>query len=81
MANALENAPQTPRVTSLATRYRAIVDCQKANAKTVFYRGNGDVSAVVNILNAFIEPTVGNYEEESGLLNDPYEGETMTQLM
>lgn len=81
VANALEAAPQTPRITALAARYRAIVNCQKANAKTVFYRGNGDVSAVVNIMNAFVAPTPENYQEESGYLNDPYEGETMTQLM
>jgi hypothetical protein len=81
VAHALEAVPQTPRISALATRYRAFVDCQKANAKTVFYRGNGDVSAVVNILDAFAAPTADNYQQESGYLNDPYEGETMTQLM
>lgn len=82
VANALETAPhQSPRVSALATRYRAYVNCQKANAKTIFYRGNGDTSAVVNIMNAFQAPTLDNYKEESGYLNDPYEGETMTQLM
>lgn len=80
-AHALESAPQTPRIADLATRYRAIVDCQKASAKAMFYRGNGDVSAVVNILNAFVAPTPENYQQESGWLNDPYEGETMTQLL
>ena len=81
VASALEAAPQTPRIKQLAQRYRNIVNCQKANAKTIFYRGNGDVSAVVNILDAFAEPSADNYKEESGYLNDPYEGETMTQLM
>ena len=88
MANALEHTASVSTVTevsakatSLATRYRAFVDSQKRNAKTVFYRGEGEVSAVVNIVDAFTAPTVGNYKQESGYLNDPYEGETMTQLM
>lgn len=82
VASALEShKPQTAQISSLATRYRAYVNCQRSNAKTIFYRGDGQVSAVVTIADAFAAPTVENYKEESGYLNDPYEGETMTQLL
>jgi hypothetical protein len=70
-----------PQATSLAVRYRAYVNCQKQNAKTIFYRGDGMVSAVATIADAFAAPTADNYSEESGYLNDPYEGETMTQML
>ena len=81
-ANALEAIqPQTTEVASLAARYRAFVNCQRANAKTIFYRGDGQTSAVVTIVDAFTAPTPANYKQESGYLNDPYEGETMTQLL
>eukprot|EP00981_Chlorochromonas_danica_P007263 scaffold1623_cov165-Ochromonas_danica.AAC.15 len=66
---------------SLAEQYAAWVDCQKANAKTIFYRGGGNVSATVNIKNAFVSPTPSNYFQGDGYLNDPYEGETLTQLL
>jgi hypothetical protein len=57
------------------------MNCQKENVKTIFYRGNGDVSAVVTILDPFAAPQLSNYEHESGYLNDPYEGETITQML
>lgn len=66
---------------AIAEQYWDYVNCQKRNAKMVFYRGDGNVSAVVNILNAFAAPTADNYVHNSGWLNDPYEGETMTQLI
>lgn len=82
VANALEAVkPQTAQIASLATRYRAYVNCQRTNAKTIFYRGDGQTSAVVTIVDAFTAPTKENYKQESGYLNDPYEGETMTQLL
>jgi len=57
-ANALEAIqPQTAEVSSLAARYRAFVNCQRANAKTIFYRGDGQTSAVVTIIDAFTAPT------------------------
>ena len=81
-ANTLLTHAQAVRAGSLAARYRAYVDCQKGSAKTIFSRGAGQVSAVVNIMDAFTATlTPDNYKEESGYLNDPYEGETMTQLM
>ena len=61
--------------------FRDFINCQIRNAKTIFYRGDGMVSAVVNILDIFSAPSDGNYEQGSGYLNDPYEGETMTQLL
>lgn len=71
--------------TSLASKYRRLVNCQKRNAKTIFYRGSGDVSAVVEILDPFSVDELtnpNNYKHVEGqYLNDPYEGETMTQLM
>jgi hypothetical protein len=74
---ALESAGQT----DLASQYRSFMECQKNNVKTMFYRGDGDVSAVVTILDPFAAPTASNYEHESGYLNDPYEGETVTQML
>lgn len=65
----------------LAGRYTDYLNCQKNSAKSIFYRGNGDVSAEVYILDASITPVPSNYEHCSGYLNDPYEGETMTQLL
>ncbi len=61
--------------------YREYIGCQIKNAKTIFYRGDGMVSAVVQILDPFANPTPRNYIQGSGYLNDPYEGETMTQLL
>lgn len=65
----------------LASLYQSYVDCQKKYAKDIFYRGDGKVSDVVYILDAFVEPTPENYQHISGYLDDPYEGETMTQLL
>ena len=59
-----------------AERVRSVVDCQKQNAKTMFYRGNGDVSAVICIIDPFLPPmNSSNYKHCDGWLNDPYEGE------
>jgi hypothetical protein len=74
---ALDKAGQV----ALASQYRSFMDCQRDNVKTIFYRGNGDVSAVVTILDPFASPSPSNYEHESGYLNDPYEGETVTQML
>ncbi|RYG65727.1 hypothetical protein EON64_11320, partial [archaeon] len=68
----------------LAEQYRAFVQCQKDSAKTIFYRGNGDVSATVYILDVKKTPIEGgtsNYQHCDGYLNDPYEGETLTQML
>lgn len=70
-----------PEHADLAKQYRAFMQCQRDNAKTIFYRGNGDVSAVVYILDGSAAPTPENYIQSDGYLNDPYEGETLTQLM
>lgn len=69
------------KFSSLASKYRSIVECQKSTAKMIYYRGNGDVSATVYILNASASPSPSNYKHCDGYLNDPYEGETMTQLL
>jgi hypothetical protein len=74
---ALENSNEV----ELARRYRGYVECQKQNAKRIFYRGNGDVSAVAYILDAFAAPSDDNYKHADGYLNDPYEGETLTQIL
>jgi hypothetical protein len=66
---------------TMTKQYNDFVQCQKNNAKTVFYRGNGDVSATTYILDATKAPTPDNYIHCDGYLDDPYEGETMTQLM
>jgi len=66
---------------ALTASYRGFMECQRRNAKTIFYRGNGDVSAVVDILDPFVAPTPENYKHNSGYLNDPYEGETLTQML
>jgi hypothetical protein len=60
-----------PQHAELAKKYRAIVDCQKRNAKMIFYRGDGDTSAVTNILNGSAYPTPNNYAHGDGYLNDP----------
>lgn len=65
----------------LAQRYYSYIECQKKNAKTIFYRGNGLVSATVYINDAFKAPTADNYMHREGYLNDPYEGETLTQML
>ncbi len=40
------------------------------------------VSAVVQIHDVKAAPSTDNYEQKGGgVLNDPYEGETMTQIM
>jgi hypothetical protein len=71
LTGALEAAGQT----RLAARARSMVDCQKQNVKTMFYRGNGDVSAVICILDPFLPPlNASNYKHCDGWLNDPYEG-------
>lgn len=77
VAAALEATPHK----ALASQYRSFVNCQKENAKTIFYRGEGKVSATVYILDPFSAPHVNNYKHADGYLNDPFEGETMTQLL
>lgn len=77
VAHALKEAGET----ELAQLYEDFVNCQKKYAKDIFYRGDGKVSDVVYILNAFVEPFADNYQHISGYLNDPYEGETMTMLL
>ena len=70
-----------PKYSKLAGQYEAYMNCQKKHAKTIFYRGDGDVSATVYILDPKISPIASNYIQADGYLNDPYEGETLTQLM
>lgn len=65
----------------LAALFKEFMNCQKKYAKDIFYRGDGKVSDVVYILDAFVEPFPGNYQHIQGYLDDPYEGETMTVLL
>ena len=83
-----ESGEQTAaQYAELASLYRDFVNCQKASAKTIFYRGDGVVSSTVYILDASLTPAqagAANYISAGGdpdKLNDPYEGETMTQLL
>lgn len=71
------------KITNLAKSYRSHATCQASNAKTIFYRGEGTVSAVVDVLDPFSLPFEANYKhsEGSNYLDDPYEGETMTFLL
>lgn len=65
---------------NLAAKYRSLVTCQQNSAKSIFYRGDGDVSATVYILNAtasYSDPS--NYMHCDGYLNDPYEGDEHSQ--
>ncbi len=64
-----------PKYHKLYTQYNSFLTCQKQNAKQIFYRGDGDVSATVYILDAKIAPVASNYIHCDGWLNDPYEGE------
>jgi hypothetical protein len=66
----------------LTTQYKDFVQCQRDNVKTIFYRGQGQVSAVVQISDVSRSPSPELYSQEgSGLLDDPYEGETVTQML
>ena len=67
----------------LAGQYRLLMECQRNNAKTMFYRGNGDVSAVVSISDIYATPSSELYSHTDGsnYLDDPYEGELMTNLL
>jgi hypothetical protein len=67
-----------PKYSKLAGEFEAFMQCQKDNAKTIFYRGNGDTSAVAYVYDPYIAPNgnASNYGQESGWLNDPYEGES-----
>lgn len=75
------SASYAAKVRDLAKGYQAFKQCQINNAKTIFYRGEGQVSATVYILDAKIAPQASNYVHCDGYLNDPYEGETLTQLL
>ncbi|RYY35038.1 hypothetical protein EON62_02815, partial [archaeon] len=67
---------------ALARRYHAWTDCMIANARTIFYAGEGKVAAVVQIADPSAPVTPGNYNQTGGgLLDDPYEGETLTVLL
>lgn len=84
IADMLEEQSKTDAsLTSLAAQYRALVNCQISAAKTIFYRGDGMVSDVVTIVDNKAAPTPENYfvQPNTGHLNDPYEGETMTQIL
>ena len=73
LAGALEQAGEVV----LAERVGAVVECQKSSAKSMFYRGQGDVSAVISIIDPFLAPlNTSNYVHNEGWLNDPYEGES-----
>lgn len=66
----------------LAGRYWAYFRCMADNAKIIFYGGGGNVTSVVSILNMSAPVTPGNYNRTNGgLLDDPYEGETLTVLL
>lgn len=65
----------------LAARYDSYVACQKKFVKMIFYHGDGGVSDVVTIDDPKAEPYAGNYHHIEGYLDDPYEGETMTQML
>ena len=81
VAVALQHTGAYPQLTN---QYWDFVQCQKDNAKNIFYRGNGEVSAVVYIQNPFDASQLtntSNYVHADGYLNDPYEGETMTLLL
>jgi hypothetical protein len=65
----------------LANDFRSFKECEINSAKTIFYRGDGDVSATVYILDVTKAPFAENYIHCDGYLNDPYEGETLTQLL
>jgi hypothetical protein len=67
---------------ALAARYQAWFSCMAGNAKTIFYQGGGMVASVVIIANATGAVVAANYQPDgSGVLNDPYEGETLTVLL
>lgn len=68
---------------ALAKQYRALVDCQIANTKLIFYQGDGLVADVVNVVDPKAQPTPANYNitATTGYLNDPYEGETLTHVL
>ena len=66
----------------LAAGWGAWFTCMAGSAKTLFYKGAGQVGAVVVVRNVSAPPTDGNYDRSGpGVLNDPYEGETMTVLL
>jgi hypothetical protein len=70
----LLNTKYLGKYSELAAKYKSFVTCQKDSAKMIYYRGEGNVSAVVYILDPFTAPTPSNYIQAEGLLNDPYEG-------
>ena len=85
-AVALRKHENNKNYKDLGENYWKFVNCQRNNAKTIFYRGNGDVSEVVDIMDPFNATLLNdpdNYQQSEGskYLNDPYEGETMTQLL
>lgn len=65
----------------LASRVNAIVNCQKANAKYVFYRGKGKVSATAYVLDPTVQPNRLNYAHCDGELSDHWEGDPMLRLL
>lgn len=79
--SSLLNSKYKTRYPDLAAQYESFLTCQKNSAKMIYYRGEGNVSATVYILDPFAAPTPSNYVHCDGLLNDPYEGETMTQIL
>eukprot|EP01116_Phalansterium_solitarium_P016408 TRINITY_DN3817_c0_g1_i1.p1 TRINITY_DN3817_c0_g1~~TRINITY_DN3817_c0_g1_i1.p1 ORF type:complete len:507 (+),score=135.42 TRINITY_DN3817_c0_g1_i1:2107-3627(+) len=69
--------------TELAARYEQRLRLQQANAKLVFYAGDGLVRAVTSIVNTSAQPSPDNYKQSGppDFLDDPYEGELFTVFL
>jgi len=65
----------------LAKRYEAYLRLLQKNVLTLFWAGDGNISAVTTILNVKVQPASGNYQFTGGWLDDPYEGELMAFWM
>lgn len=69
-----------PQFQQLGAQWQAWLDYTKVNAAKIFYRGNGTVCAVVDLVQG-LSPNAKkqNYTcEGTNLINDPYEGELFT---
>lgn len=71
-----------PGAHALSARFTAYFDRLAANAKAAFYAGAGRVASISVVVDPFAPFSPSNViPDTSGLLLDPYEGETVTVLL
>jgi len=77
----MSNETYSTNYPNLGQRYKNYFDTLASNAIMMFYNSNGYISSVTSIKDIYSQPYPGNYQNDGGYLDDPYEGELLTVFM